>query len=74
MFNNKIINIVTRTLGAIFLLLFGTLIVSVAICAITNYDVQTIIIHVFSFIIAIPIAIFIAACIGEFVEWIFDKF
>lgn len=74
MFNNKIINIITRTLGAIFLLLLGFLIITVIICAITNYDVQTIIINVFSFTIAIPIAIFICVCIGEFLEWIFDKF
>ena len=74
MFNNKIINIITRTLGAIFLLLFGILIITNIICAITNYDIQTIIIHVFSFIIAIPIVFFICVCIGEFVEWIFDKF
>lgn len=74
MFNNKIINIITRTLGAIFLLLLGFLIITVIICAITNYDVQTIIINVFSFTIAIPIAIFIFVCIGEFLEWIFDKF
>lgn len=74
MFNNKIINIITRTLGAIFLLLLGTLIISFTIHAVTNYDIQTIIIHVFSFIIAIPIGFFICVCIGEFVEWIFDKF
>lgn len=74
MFNNKIINIITRTLGAIFLLLFGLLIITVIICAITNYDVQTIIIHIFSFVVAILITIFICVCIGEFLEWIFDKF
>ena len=74
MFNNKIINIITRTLGAIFLLLFGLLVITVIINAATNYDVQTIVIHVFSFIIAIPISIFICVCIGEFLEWIFDKF
>lgn len=73
MFNNKIINIITRILGAIFLLLFGTLIITFTICAITNYDVQTIIINVFSFTIAILITIFIYLCIGEFLEWIFDK-
>lgn len=74
MFNNRIINIITRTLGAISLLILGFLVVTTIICAITNYDVQTIIIHVFSFAVAIPIGFFIFVCIGEFLEWVFDKF
>ena len=74
MLNNKIISIITRILGAIFLLLFGILVITVIINAITNYDVLTIIVNVFSSVVAIPIAIFICVCIGEFLEWIFDKF
>lgn len=74
MFNNKIVNIIIRTLGAIFLLLLSFLVITVIISGITNYDVLTIIIHVFSFAVAIPIGFFIFVCIGEFLEWIFDKF
>ena len=74
MFNNKIVNIIIRTLGAIFLLLLSFLVITVIISAITNYDVLTIIINIFSFGVAILIAVFIFTCIGEFLEWIFDKF
>ena len=74
MFNNKVINIITRILGAIFLLLLSFLVITVIISAITNYDVLTIIINIFSFGVAILIAVFIFTCIGEFLEWIFDKF
>ena len=74
MFNNKIINIITRTLGAIFLLLLSFLVITVIISAITNYDILTIVVNVFSFAVAILIAVFIFTCIGEFLEWIFDKF
>lgn len=74
MFNNKIINIITRTLGAIFLLLLSFLVITVIISTITNYDILTIVVHVFSFAVAIPIGFFIFVCIGEFLEWIFDKF
>ena len=74
MFNNKVINIITRILGAIFLLLLSFLVITVIISAITNYDVLTIIINIFSFGVAILIAVFIFVCIGEFLEWVFDKF
>lgn len=74
MFNNKIINIITRTLGAIFLLLLSFLVITVIISTITNYDILTIVVNVFSFAVAILIAVFIFTCIGEFLEWIFDKF
>ena len=73
MFNNKIISIFARTLGAIFLLIVGYSIVISVIDMIIFYNLQAIIIIGISYILYLTIVAFICICIGEFVIWIFDK-
>lgn len=73
MFNNKIINIITRTLGAIFLLIGAYLIIMLAMDVVILFDLKKFLVIIFSFLFAIVITGIICVCIGEFLEWVFDK-
>ena len=73
MFDNKIINIITRTLGAIFLSILLIAIFKGIINIIIFYNLQTIILIGFVFVLYLIILAIICVCIGEFIVWILDK-
>ena len=73
MFDNKIISIITRTLGAIFLLILSCLIINGVINIIVLYNLQTVTLIILGFIIHLTVVAIICICIGEFIVWIVDK-
>ena len=73
MFDNKIFNIITRTLGAIFLLIMGYLAVMIVVDIVIFFDLKQFIITFFGYLIAFVIVGFMCICIGEFITWIFEK-
>ena len=73
MFNNKIFNIIIRTLGALSILFVSCLGIITIIEAIVFYDIQTIVVTCISFILAFLIVGIVCFCMAEFLEWVVDK-